>query len=261
MSWYKANSGGRSDLMLAINNNCIERLPVYLNSLFEAAAKHGDVPNAIVYCDVDDLLVNDQVAELAEELRKHLDREKSDKGFYHHYHKLYAYVFDKLNILNSTDKSLFEIGLGTNNPDMPSTMGEKGRPGASLRAFGAFMPEVEIRGGDIDATISVEGFKTYVIDQLNPNSFQIVSDEMPGGFDIIVDDGLHSPEANFNTVARALTMIKNPGVIVVEDVPTRAIKMWQGVGRFLATCNLSVKIVSCRPDGSNCILIGVGTNV
>ena len=48
---------------------------------------------------------------------------------------------------------IFEIGLGTNNIDIVSTMGKKGHPGASLRAFRDFCPNAEIYGADFDSRI------------------------------------------------------------------------------------------------------------
>ena len=45
----------------------------------------------------------------------------------------------RLNNLN-----IFEVGLGTNNVDVPSNMGKDGKPGASLRAWRDYFPNADI---------------------------------------------------------------------------------------------------------------------
>jgi hypothetical protein len=48
---------------------------------------------------------------------------------------------------------VFELGLGTNNPELLSTMGVAGTPGASLRGWRELFPNATIYGADIDRTI------------------------------------------------------------------------------------------------------------
>ena len=43
--------------------------------------------------------------------------------------------------------------MGTNNPNLVSTMGSSGRPGASLYAFKEYLPNAIIYGADIDKDI------------------------------------------------------------------------------------------------------------
>ena len=54
----------------------------------------------------------------------------SDKSTTHTYHILYSYIFHQLG--KDAPLKLLEIGLGTNNPALISSMGSAGRPGASL---------------------------------------------------------------------------------------------------------------------------------
>ena len=67
-----------------------------------------------------------------EELRALFQKYGSDKSTGHNYHLLYSWL---LAPKRGEDLSMLEIGLGTNNIDVPSNMGLEGRPGASLRAF------------------------------------------------------------------------------------------------------------------------------
>ena len=46
--------------------------------------------------------------------------------------------------------NILEIGLGTNNPILVSTMGSNGRPGASLYSFREYLPKSNIYGADVD---------------------------------------------------------------------------------------------------------------
>ncbi len=69
------------------------------------------------------------------DLAKLFNRYGSDKSSVHNYHLLYAPLLasrrrDALRVL--------EIGIGSNNPDVVSSMSATGSPGASLRAFRDF---------------------------------------------------------------------------------------------------------------------------
>lgn len=261
MAWYKANSGGNSEVIAALNSDCIEKLPDYLDLLFSSVAKVCGKEVNVTSVDVDDILTSPLQEKMALELCKLFDIRGSDKGSYHQYHKLYAAIFEMVKLRSNKSGALLEIGLGTNNPELPSTMGLKGRPGASIRAFKDFCPALKVVGADIDESIIVEGFETFIIDQLNPYSFDLIEKEFPDGFDVIIDDGLHSPHANLTSLGCGLKLLRERGIFVVEDVPNRALLFWDSVAKYLLLAGLSVRIVRCRPDGSNCILVGKGIKV
>jgi hypothetical protein len=46
-----------------------------------------------------------------------------------------------------------EIGIGTNNPSIPSFMSKEYRPGASLRTFAEHLPRMQVIGDDINKQI------------------------------------------------------------------------------------------------------------
>jgi hypothetical protein len=64
----------------------------------------------------------------------------------HTYADFYSRLFDHCR---HGVKRVFECGLGTSNPDLLSSMGSGGKPGASLRVWKANFPNAQIVGADI----------------------------------------------------------------------------------------------------------------
>jgi hypothetical protein len=165
----------------------------------------------------------------AEQLADLFNKYGSDKSSTHNYHLLYGPMMAPLRTATAR---LLEIGLGTNNPDIVSTMGKEGRPGASLRAFRDFLPNAKIFGADIDRGIlfSETRIQTYYVDQTEQSTFDVLSAQLGNEpFDFVIDDGLHSPNANIATMLFALKILKQSGIFVVEDIPARSIPIWQTV--------------------------------
>jgi hypothetical protein len=159
------------------------------------------------------------------------DQYGSDKARSHNYHYLYA------PILKARDKvaAVLEIGMGTNNTDVVSNMGQHGRPGASLRAFRDFLPNALIFGADVDRRILFEEdrIKTFFVDQTDLDSFQVLGAGIPPAMDLIIDDGLHAPNANLAVLLFGLKRLKVGGWLVVEDIPPQAIPLWEVVSAVL----------------------------
>ena len=161
------------------------------------------------------------------------DQYGSDKSNHHNYHLLYAGL---LGPKRSSQLRILEIGLGTNDPDILSNMGPGGKPGASLRAFRDFCPNAELFGADIDHRILFEEDRihTYYVDQTQTDSLDLLSSKLSDRpFDLIIDDGLHSPNANIATMILALRSLRSQGVFIVEDIPLRSIPIWQVVAALL----------------------------
>jgi len=166
------------------------------------------------------------------ELKSMFDKYGSDKANRHNYHHLYgAILADRRDAL----VNLLEIGLGTNYPDLPSSMGSSGRPGASLRAFAEFLPRAHVYGADIDRRILFQETRitTLFVDQTDPASFRTLASELNCQFDIIIDDGLHAPNANIATLSFACENLKNDGWFVVEDIESAAIPVWRVISALL----------------------------
>jgi len=168
---------------------------------------------------------NKELIRFSERLKFLFDKEGSDKGSGHEYHLLYADI-----LWNQEALKILEIGLGTNRTTTPSNMGMHGKPGASLRVWQHFTEVQVVIGLDIDkAVLFSEGkIKTFELDQTDRNSWKRFKQLCPeNGFDLIIDDGLHSPLANLVTISECLEMLKVGGYLVIEDIPTRSLPVWE----------------------------------
>jgi hypothetical protein len=152
-------------------------------------------------------------------------KEGSDKGgpgkwhnYTTYYHKLF--VSNKNKVLR-----IFELGLGTNYTDVKSNMGANGVPGASLRGWAKFFPHSNVYGADIDRRVlfSEDRIKTYYCDQTDPTAISKMwdTDELRDGFDVIVEDGVHTFEASACFMVNSLHKLRTKGVFIVEDVDVK----------------------------------------
>lgn len=160
----------------------------------------------------------------ADTLRELFNTTGSDKSTHHDYHYVYAPMLaSPANVRN-----ILEIGLGTNNTDVASHMGESGKPGASLRAFRDFLPNAQIYGADVDKRIlfQEDRIHTFFVDQTDIQSFGELA-RLNAMFDLIIDDGLHSPNANIAVLLFGLRKIIPGGWLVVEDIDQAARPVWQ----------------------------------
>jgi hypothetical protein len=178
----------------------------------------------------------------AEKLKSLFNQYGSDKSQRHDYHHVYGRILSKPDQV----RTIFEIGLGTNNTDVVSNMGEAVKPGASLRAFRDFAPHAAIFGADIDQRIlfEEERIKTYWVDQTDLSSFAELEQKIPNDADLIIDDGLHSPNANIAVILFALKKIRIGGWVVVEDILVDALPVWQVISALLPSSHQST-IIKC----------------
>ena len=132
-------------------------------------------------------------------------RHGDDKSHFHDYTQVYSILFKGLR---NGPLRVFEFGLGSNNPSVPSNMGLTGKPGASLRGWREFFPQALVYGADIDRGILFQEsrIKRFYCDQLDS---QAISDlwsqpELKDGVDILIEDGLHTFEGNISFLAGLL---------------------------------------------------------
>jgi SAM-dependent methyltransferase len=156
-----------------------------------------------------------------------------DKSRNHDYHYVYGAVLKSLGPISS----MLEIGLGTTNTDVVSNMGKIWVPGNSLRAFREYLPETTIYGADVDNRIlfEEERIKTYFVDQTDMSTITALSEKLPGKLDLIIDDGLHAPNANLAILIFALDKLKPGGWLVIEDISEEATPIWKVVSSMLPT--------------------------
>ena len=150
----------------------------------------------------------------------------SDKAKYN-----YTPVYSALFAARSEQPlRIVELGLGTNNPNAPSNMGIFGAPGASIRGWRELFPHAFIYGADIDRDIlfQEDRIKTFYCDQLDPSSIRVLwsQPDLQGGADIIIEDGLHTFEANVSFLEGSLHRLRSGGVYVTEDIDTENVHDW-----------------------------------
>jgi len=156
-----------------------------------------------------------------------MTRNGSDKARAHRYTAVYSALFkprydQRLRIV--------ELGLGTNNPDAPSSMGVFAIPGASLRGWRDLFPNAQVYGADIDRRIlfQEERIKTFYCDQLDSSSVRELwsQPELQDGADIIIDDGLHTMEANVHFLEESLDRLRPGGIFITEDILRNRVDDW-----------------------------------
>jgi hypothetical protein len=159
------------------------------------------------------------------------DKYGSDKGevssennpYYWASHN-YADIYDLLFRLRRNDVQLvLECGLGTNNPDLISSMEINGKPGASLRLWRDYFPKAQIIGIDIDSDIlfSDDRIETYQCDQTSSESienFCKLASLSAASVDIIIDDGLHEFHAGKSLFESMNKYLTKDGMYIIEDV-------------------------------------------
>jgi hypothetical protein len=147
----------------------------------------------------------------------------SDKGSgtqaFSRQHNFTAYYHSLFTPIRNQRISFFEMGLGTNNTSILSNMGSHGKPGASLRAWRDYFPKAQIYGADIDKDILFNEHRitTFYCDQTSTSSLQEVIKEIPD-MDVIIDDGLHTFNANISMLHSFIHKLKIGGVYIIEDV-------------------------------------------
>jgi len=150
----------------------------------------------------------------------------SDKGS-NKYTTLYSALFN-----DRRDQALriLELGLGSNNEEVLSNMGVFGAPGASHRGWRQLFPRSLVYGADIDRRILFEEdrIKTFYCDQLDKSVIRELwsRPELRDGVDIMIEDGLHTFEANVSFLEASLEHLRPGGIYVAEDVGWDTFDKW-----------------------------------
>lgn len=189
----------------------IEGAGSFIPNMLECIAFTDYSPTVKKYSEFE----NDHEDELKELFIKH----GSDK-FINPYYKYYS------NVLSSkSDINILEIGMGTKNPNIASTMffykqeqGFDSTPGSSLRAFRDFVKGSKVYGADIDEEIlfEEENIKTAKVDQLVKSEL----DDLFKGvtFDFAVIDGLHHITADVNSIISLINRMNVGSKLIIEDI-------------------------------------------
>jgi hypothetical protein len=134
----------------------------------------------------------------------------------------YCDVYTELFEAKRTEiRSVFECGIGTNNPALAGNMTREGRPGASLRVWRDYFPNASVIGADIDedTLFTDDRITTLRLDQCDPESILAVWSFIgPEKVDIMIDDGLHRYHAGRCLFENSVDYLADDGIYVIEDV-------------------------------------------
>lgn len=150
------------------------------------------------------------------------------------YVEMYEHILDPKR---DTITNICEIGIGTLLPGAPSSMVgfcDPGyAPGGSLRAFRDYCPLANVLGLDIqrDTQFSDERIETGICDSTDGLSVAKFFAHRQRSFDLIIDDGLHAPWAQFATLVNFQDKVKYLGFYVIEDihVGSPVFSEWQSI--------------------------------
>lgn len=160
----------------------------------------------------------------------------SDKGdininnSWHNYTLIYNKLFENKR---NNNLRIFELGLGTNNPNIKSNMcwHKKCIPGASLYGWSEYFKNARIFGADIDRNIlfETERIKTYYCDQTNPKDIENLWNDvdLKDNFDIIIEDGLHEYNANICFFENSIHKLNSGGIYIIEDILNNTLTKWE----------------------------------
>lgn len=157
---------------------------------------------------------------------------------------------------------ILELGLGTNNLNVLSNMGVFGTPGASLRGWRELFPNALVYGADVDRGILFEEdrIKTFYCDQLDQSSIRELWSrrELRDGADIIIEDGLHTFEANVSFIDESLQHLRPNGFYITEDIGGDCLEQWRKrleavYSKQYPTCDFALTVLNVR--GCNLLVI------
>ncbi len=159
------------------------------------------------------------------------------------YHTLFSYRRFEVS-------RVFECGIGTDNPDLASSMSATGKPGSSLRAWRDYFPKALVIGADIDKSIlfEEERIKTCYVDQTKPETIKKMWEQIGGDeFELMIDDGLHTFESSVCLFENSVYKLAKGGFYVIEDVDKGDLIKYRRF--FQSHSKYDVKFVSLyRPD-------------
>jgi SAM-dependent methyltransferase len=216
------------------DENCLRRLQEYIrvnfmvlkencpkcewsNIYFELLIKPCDINTSTKLCEI-------------------MNNNNTDKGsllldkYGHNYTPLYYYLFQNIQL---NPLRIFELGIGSNDTSIESNMGEDGVVGASLYGWSEFFINSKIYGADIDkkTLFNIDRIKTFYCDQTKSTIIKSMWDEpeLKEGFDIIIDDGLHSFDGSVCFFENSIHKLKPDGFYIIEDINRTQIPLYNEI--------------------------------
>ena len=166
-------------------------------------------------------------------MRTLFDKYKCDKGHRHGYEAVYEADFEKVK---DEPINIFEIGI---------------LRGESIKVWLDYFPNGTVYAVDNFSRIPPEKVEIlshervkWVSGDSTSNSLRDTIDKEWSGvkFDIIIDDGLHTPRANMLSFMNLSKYLKKGGIYYIEDVFPMDI---------MTTKELSIPFLTSKPDAFN----------
>jgi hypothetical protein len=221
-----------------------------------------DDPHTKLHSILDRLVRGDLDTSRPTELCEILTKQNSDKSVGSRYDKHnYSVIYHQLlEPMRTKPLRFLEVGLGTNNMDVASSMGPGGTPGASLRAWRDYLPNADVHGADIDQRIlfTEERINTHHLDQTDPSGIHRMWDHIGGEpFDFIMDDGLHEFTANRTLLHNSFHRLAPGGIYAVEDIVVnqKNIDAFCGMIQHIMKPTLLLFLHHPRNSIDNCLML------
>lgn len=161
------------------------------------------------------------------ELDKLFFNHGSDKGGFVKSKKLkwyphsYGNIYDNLFFRYKNKKFNFlEVGIGSTDKKIKSSLPPKSITGASLRSFRDYFNQANIYAIDIDPKTNFKEnrINTFTVDQTSSHQVKKFFKKINKQFFIIIDDGLHDYDANIKFFNIASKYLDKYGFYIIEDV-------------------------------------------
>ncbi len=144
--------------------------------------------------------------------------QRSDKSLFGNWHNYTAVYSALFNSLRNQPVRLLEMGIG------------QVTPGASLRGWREFFPLARVYGADLDHAVLFGEYRirTFYCDQLDRAALRELwsQAELHQSMDAIIDDGVHTFEAQTLFIETSLEHLKPGGFLVIEDIESRTLPDW-----------------------------------
>jgi hypothetical protein len=177
--------------------------------------------------------------------RNMFEKYKSNKGGYFERNNtirhFYADFYEE-SLINIKIENMLEIGI---------------EYGGSLRAWSELFPKSNIFGADINSEylFNEPKIKTFYTNQLDKNELNNLYNKLKDiKFDVIIDDGLHTYQANINTFEILYPLLdKQNGNYFIEDIIFKDLKKYYD---YFGN-KYNIKIVEClnaNENYQNCLI-------
>ncbi len=133
-----------------------------------------------------------------------------------------------------------------------------------MRAWKELFPLASIVGADVDRRIlfQAERIATYFVDQTQPETLDALLHQLGDGLiDLVIDDGLHTFEANVNVYRAAYPRIRPDGFLVIEDVRAEDVPRWADLLAAADHVGAIVRLPHQKNHTDNCLVLVPGQTI